>query len=91
MEVMLKAQATGMKRIHVRTQRKSILGCVHLGLSFLICDLRVIIVLPPSSCDEDSVGKGLAQTLPKCKLTISDDFYHLECDPTRSQLLGLHH
>ena len=47
MEEKLKAQAIGMRRSHVRSQRKSIPGCVHLGLSLLICDLGITIVLLP--------------------------------------------
>lgn len=46
-EVMFEAETSGTRRIHVRGQRKNIPGCLDRGLSSLICEMGVTIVLPP--------------------------------------------
>lgn len=43
---MYEAEASGTRRIHVRSQRKSLPGCMGFGLGFLTCELGVTIVLP---------------------------------------------
>lgn len=46
-EVMLEAETSGMSRIHMRGQTKCTPSCLDWGLSSLICELGVTIVLPP--------------------------------------------